>query len=187
MAWIGRLCALVSAMAVAAALGGFCASRKLLLVEHVPTRSDAIVLLGGEAANRVFQAAAVYHRDLAPRIIITGDGDCEIIRERLVMARVPGENIVTECQARNTKENALRTVEIMRRQGWRSGIVITSWFHSRRAYKAFRAEGPDLTWTSAPSYDGMDASGRPGASMFVVVTFEYVKAVWYAVRYGYWL
>ena len=52
--------------------------------------------------------------------------------------------IFEEKQSRNTRENAEYSVAWMRERGFKSAVVVTSWWHSRRAMACFRKFGPEL-------------------------------------------
>ena len=67
------------------------------------------MVLGGESGQRVIGAAELYHRGVAPRVFVSGEGDCKLIVNRLVMAGVPAPRIAYECVSRNTFQNAEQT------------------------------------------------------------------------------
>jgi hypothetical protein len=67
-----------------------------------------------------------------------------------------------ENRSRNTRENAEYSVAWMREQGLESAVIVTSWWHSRRALACFRKFGPELEWSSVPSYPGLSMEGNGG-------------------------
>jgi uncharacterized SAM-binding protein YcdF (DUF218 family) len=80
--------------------------------------------------------------------------------------------------SRNTKENAEFTARLLKQHGVHQAIIVTSWFHSRRAMNCFRSFAPKIQFSSAPcySFNGLRAEGTH-------VLQEYVKTVWYVLRY----
>jgi uncharacterized SAM-binding protein YcdF (DUF218 family) len=60
-------------------------------------------------------------------------------------------------------------------------IIVTSWYHSRRALRAFRKAAPEIEFYSRPSYFGYPGSADRGNAKAVrkYARAEYVKLVWY--------
>jgi uncharacterized SAM-binding protein YcdF (DUF218 family) len=97
-------------------------------------KADLIVALGG---NRWRQrdAVALMKEGLAEYILLLGpdvqqsDYDClGVSIERAVLPHMP---------AYTTGEEALETLKIMRERSFRSAIIVTSWYHLRRASLTF--------------------------------------------------
>lgn len=175
------LISLTSGLAVAAAVK---VSEPLLLVRTPLEPADVIVVLGGSGPNRAWRAAALYRQGIAPRVLVTGIGDCESIRGHMVDSGVPQEAIQIECAAQNTWENAEFSGPMLTAMGARRAILVTSWYHTRRAIACFRLVLPQLEWMSAPverseSYRQMirDDGG-------LMVLKEYLKIAWYSLRHG---
>ena len=113
-----------------------------ILTVHTPVfAADVIVVPGGDGPLRAARAAALYHTRAAPRVLVTGSGDCLGIRDLMVAANVPGAEITVECAARDTWENATRSAPLLNGMNARSAILVTNWFHSRRALGCFRVRG----------------------------------------------
>ena len=182
--WRKRWLVGISLVMVAALVAAYYGARPLLFVEGGNRHADVIVVLGGDPGNRVFRALELYKGGAAPKIIISGDGDCEIIRDRFVLAGVTSNALILEPNSRNTKENAEFSIRMMKEQGISSAIVVTSWYHSRRALACFRKFGPDMQFSSYPTYDGPDMEHKPGSYELPHVVHEYPALAWYLVRYG---
>jgi uncharacterized SAM-binding protein YcdF (DUF218 family) len=155
-----------------------------LTVDSGPVNAEVIVMLGGGSQERYERAVKLFKDRAAPRIIVSGYGDGEINRRLLVAAGVPVKAIELENKSRTTRENAQFTVELLREQKLKRVIIITSWYHSRRAQACFEHYGPELKVYSRPSYL---ASARADWSHHRTgnrIRLEYVKLLGYWVRYG---
>lgn len=129
---------------------------------------DAIVVLGGgvmpasppyimepdltDAADRVWEAARLYHRGAAPRIIVSGGSfiaqqggpatsEAEAMRRFLLDLGVPDQAIVAEGKSLNTIENIRNVRDIVK--GGRVALV-TSAYHMPRSAGLARRAGLDF-------------------------------------------
>lgn len=168
-------------------VGAYYLSPRLLYVESANARGEVLVVLGGDADGRTWKALELYRSEAATRILVSGDGDNELIRRRLELARVPRYAISSESESGNTRENAEFSVRWMREQKVRRAIVVTSWYHSRRALSCFRKFGPEIEYASAPCYHGLSMDGKPSVWELPEVFAEYLKCVWYLPRHGVWV
>ncbi len=154
----------------------------LLVVEDPPAQADVIVVLGGDGPPRAAQAAKLWHEGRAPLVLVTGYGDCDVIRDMLVRMGVDFAAITTECLSVSTWENATFAQPQLTGMGAKRAILVTSWFHSRRAVKRFRFVMPQIQWVSLPAQRtvslwrlAVDADG-------VQVFKEYAKTFFYDLR-----
>jgi uncharacterized SAM-binding protein YcdF (DUF218 family) len=177
---------LLGAFALALLVGvlGLLWAKPALFVEGGTKQADVIVVLGGDAGDRAFRALELYKSNSAPKIIISGRGDCYFIRDRLILAGVNTNAIFVEADSRNTRQNAEFSVRLMHEQGMRRAIVVTSWYHSRRALACFRNFGGNIEFSSFPAYNGMNMDHKPAHSEVSNVVREYIGIAWYLVRYG---
>jgi uncharacterized SAM-binding protein YcdF (DUF218 family) len=175
------LAVLASSAAVAVA---FKAAEPLLLVRTSVEPADVIVVLGGDGPDRARQAARLYRKGAAPRVLVTGIGDCESIRRYMVDSGVPRDVIQVECASRSTWENAVFSAPLLAAMGARRAILVTTWFHTRRALACFRQVVPQLEWMSAPVERGQSYRQMLRSHRGVSVLEEYVKIGWYSLRYG---
>ena len=131
-----------------------------LVVEDAPAPADAVVVVAGGTPTRESTAAGLYHRGLAPLVVLSNDFTPNRVRElialgarrldyqgeaRLVLDRlgVPTDAIVALAVPVKTTEAELRVVaESAQARGWRRVILVTSPQHSRRV---------KLVWTRAAS------------------------------------
>jgi uncharacterized SAM-binding protein YcdF (DUF218 family) len=160
-------------------------SNALLTIDSGPVKADAIVVLGGGWNERSQRAAELFKDGAAPKIIVTGKGDCAINLALLERAGVPGEAIQTECDARSTRENALLTLPLLRKAGAHRVILVTTWYHSRRALACFKHYAPDVQFYSEPSLYAADERRdwrRKGVASYICK--ELLKIPGYWVCYG---
>lgn len=143
--------------------------------------ADAIVVLGGEPVVRVRTAAVLVSNGFAPRVIISGSGDCEDNGRLIEKMGVRTNMVEVECDSKTTQENARFTVKLLREHGCKQVIVVTSWYHSRRALNTFRRYAPEIRFMSAPV-----ERTKPWRYERSYIMAEYAKTIWYAVRYGIW-
>ena len=122
--------------------------------------ADAIVILGGGisrtgmqqdlpnlglAVNRLFYGMKLYQAHKAPKIILSGGGADGDIPEAETMAGLlkdqglSGADMLQDTRSRNTHENAVNTLALLRQQHMHSILLVTSAYHMRRALAAFKA------------------------------------------------
>ncbi len=160
------------------------ASPWLLPVDSGKARAGAIVLLGGDALGRAPRAAELFLAGAAPLVLVSGDGDFADAAQRLQSAGVPAAAIRVEKLSGSTMENARFSVPLLRQAGSTNAIIVTSWFHSRRALNCFRKVAPDMQFYSRPSYFGIYRSDWARNDVGYHIRLEYVKLLGYWVWYG---
>ena len=164
-------------LAVVAALVAVAFPEWFLQIEGPKSKADFLVVLGGEPRIRVQRAAELFHESLAPRILVSGYGDCAENIRQLVSAGVPRSAILRECESKSTLENARLSVVELRKAGAKKVILVTSWYHSRRAQACFRDAAPDLEFVSQPVLPGMRGYHAPASYIWN----EYLKLGYYTV------
>ena len=149
-------------------------------------QADVIIVLGGGGTHeRPEHAAELYFQHVAPRIILSGAGDDEINRHILLKLGVPSSAIELEGNSKTTRENAKFTINIMRAEKIHSAIIVTTWYHSRRALRTFQHYGPDIKFYSEPSHYHYNRATWDH-EFFRHVYWEYIKMPGYWVWYGIW-
>lgn len=120
------------------------------LVAREPLRpADTIIVLAGNSIYRSQHGAVLYQAGLAPRIIVSNEpvrthgfesSWLELRKLGLARLDVPDDAIVpiTELSG-STHDEAQHSRDIMLREGWRTAILVTDPFHTRRALLTFRA------------------------------------------------
>jgi uncharacterized SAM-binding protein YcdF (DUF218 family) len=159
--------------------------QKFLCVDSGPVKADVIVVLGGGAHERPERAAELFKEHAAPRIIVSGWGDDGINKYLLIAAGVPAEVIYIEGKSMTTRENAEFTIKMLREKKWSRVIIVTSWYHSRRALACFEHYAPEMRFYSRPSY--FEFARKDWSHVFSRrVYLEYEKLPGYWIRYGVW-
>ena len=127
----------------------YCAS--IIMADDRPARSDAIVILAGGEPGRAWEAADLFNARMAEYVVVTRDQptrDEEQLRRygiELVDGRgnyirvlrglgVPEERIVTAVMpAVDTYSEIARVRELAESRKWKSLIIVTGNYHTRRA------------------------------------------------------
>ena len=157
-----------------------------LCVDSGAVKADAIVVLGGGLGERPRRAAELFKEHDAPRIIVTGLGDCDINRRILLGAGVPAGAIQIEGKSRTTRENAEFTIQLLRGAKIRHVILVTSWYHSRRALATFEHYAPEIQFHSRPSFFALARIDWAQNKIERRVYLEYPKLAGYGLCYGIW-
>ncbi|WP_244489896.1 ElyC/SanA/YdcF family protein [Rhizobium sp. Leaf391] len=184
MRWRSVCLFVAGSLAVSAATYGVAlASADAVLSVRDPVEEvDMIVVLGGDGPPRAKQAAKLWKAGVARQIFVTGKGDCEDIRTWMIEEGVTPTAIFLECFSSSTWENATFSVPKLRQLAVRRAVLVTSWFHSKRAIACFRAFMPETTWLSSPAEHSLGFWGRLFDIEGVQVFKEYPKTLWYDVR-----
>ena len=158
--------------------------QQVLTVDSGDVKADVLIVLGGGSHERPVRTAELFKQGAAPLVICSGLGDCDSNRRELIRMGVPAAAVQTESKSRNTRANAEFSVAMLRAQHIQSAIIVTSWYHSRRALHCFEHFAPDMKFYSRPSYFGFQRADwkRKGVSAFIKA--EYVKLLGYWVCYG---
>jgi uncharacterized SAM-binding protein YcdF (DUF218 family) len=109
-----------------------------------------------EAGERVTEAAALARRLPAARIVVSGGSgelvpgrrsEAEVTRDLLVSIGVDADRIEIETTSRDTYENAVKTVALVRPSSGQRWLLVTSASHMPRAVGCFRVAGfPVEAW-----------------------------------------
>jgi uncharacterized SAM-binding protein YcdF (DUF218 family) len=141
---------------------------QILSVDSGPVKADAMVVLGGAGPDRVERAEELFKAGEAPQVICSGCGDDVANEKFLVKAGVPAKDISLEGKSRTTRENAEFSIAMIRALDARRVIIVTSWYHSRRALMCFEHYAPDIRFYSRPSYFGYVGQAEDGESAHLI-------------------
>jgi uncharacterized SAM-binding protein YcdF (DUF218 family) len=176
------------------------------IVEDRVQRADAAVALSGGDGERLHAAIALYRQRQAGAVLIVGPdqpllkvytGEDSLTqgeaKRRIVVRRgVPADSAIVRVGAHSTWDEARLTLEEARAHGWKSIVIVTDPYHTRRARatfrKVFRGEPVRIIAHHLP----------PGRTVFrpekwwrreldtMAVLTETIKTVFYAYRYRVW-
>ncbi len=164
------------------ALLAFLFPKQVLTVDSGPVIAEAMVVLGGFVVERPQRAVELFRSGEAPEIILSGSGDGLVNQQLLKKSGVPAAAILLECLSGTTFENAKFSIPLLRQMGAKRVIIVTSWYHSRRALATFKHLAPDLQFYSRPAYLGYDAKDRK--IIREQMRLEYPKLLGYWLRHG---
>lgn len=182
------------------------AAARLLIVRSEMDHTDAIVVLSGSAtlAERTEHAAKLFNAGHGSAIVLTNDNErgswsqteqrnpfyVESASERLQSLGVSPASIEIIWQpGSGTYDEALLVREYAQTHGLRSLLIVTSAYHSRRAFWTFRRvfEGSGIQLGISPVATGQQTPApvnwwlhRRGWRM---VPVEYLKMVYYRFRF----
>ncbi len=135
------------------------------IIEDTLDKVDALIILGDDNfyADRVTRGAQLFREGRAPVIVASGRrlrpnaGIAELMEHDLVERGVPRDKIVRfSHDGDSTLEEAQSLVRIVKERKWRSVIVVTSNFHTRRVRYIFQhvfPQGMDVRVASARDGD----------------------------------
>jgi uncharacterized SAM-binding protein YcdF (DUF218 family) len=182
--WLCKIAAAFFVLLLLLAAALFFFPQTFLCMDSGPTTADVIIVLGGGPTHeRPQRAGELFFQHAAPRILVSGEGDDEINRHILIRAGVPSADIQLESKSQTTRQNALFSYQLLRAQNIHSAIIVTSWYHSRRALNTFEHFAPGIKFYSRPSYFNFSRSGWD-REFTRHVYFEYAKNIEYWLAYG---
>ena len=134
---------------------------RYLEVSQPPEKADFILVPSGGDAPRLAKAAELYAKGYAPKILLTGFGKSDPGVESFQKKhKIPSSALIMEPDATSTYTNATRSAPLLRKSGARTVILVTSWWHSRRALSTFRHVMPDVRFISVPVPRNASPAGR---------------------------
>lgn len=119
--------------------------------QDILEESDAIVVVsGGDNNARIQKAADLYKEGWATYILFSGAAAEGNVSNALAMKRIsvkkgiPASKILIEENSKTTVENAELSAPIIKGNGYKKIILVTSPYHQRRTYELFKKELPDV-------------------------------------------
>jgi len=181
-----RLLYVIFVLCAVFALFAWVFPQKMLTVDSGPVKADVLIVLGGGGGSheRPERAGELFKEGAGQLIICSGEGDCEANVQRLIDMGVPQVFIEMENKSTNTLQNAQFTVAKLRMHHARSAIIVTSWYHSRRALACFEHFAPEIKFYSRPSMLGYESKDWTNTGVRRFVRSELMKLPGYWIRYG---
>jgi uncharacterized SAM-binding protein YcdF (DUF218 family) len=97
---------------------------------------------------------------------------------------IPGDKILVEGKSTSTFENATNSAALLCERHASNAVVVTSWFHSRRALATFQRAAPGLPVYICPTRRATNAPAWPDAWDRRMIVSEYAKLLYYWVAHG---
>lgn len=172
----------------------------LLIDSEVPVAADAIVVLAGNAPDRLPHAESLRAAGLSNLLIVSNERvhthGLETTWLALYQAGISAPNlpahaviVLDDPPPESTIDEAHRAADILANRGLHSALLVTDAFHSRRAsllfHAAFARRG--LTIRSTPVPDTVDLAhwwAHPLAARRTAE--EWTKFLYYLVQGAYW-
>jgi uncharacterized SAM-binding protein YcdF (DUF218 family) len=190
-----------AALAVAAALlVWFVKAGSVLDYREPPAAADAIVVLAGNAPDRLPRALQLRADGYAHLLVVSNERVhthglettwLALHQAGLSAPDLPDQDLIVldDPPPESTVDEAHRAAEVLSARGLRSALLVTDAFHSRRAYLLFRAafSHQGLTVRSTPAQDTFDLAhwwAHPVSARRVVE--EWTKMALYLVEGEYW-
>lgn len=166
-----------------------------LAVSHDPQKVDAIVVFSGDGElgyinqsyqRRTLDAFEYFENGYASQIIISSGRDqtfseVEIIKSLLIKRGIPEDVIFTaDKYPRSTYENIILIKEILEKSNFKSILLVTSPYHSRRALWIFKKVMPELLVLAPKVIDTPSKEMEWVASLdqIKIITYEYLSIIY---------
>jgi uncharacterized SAM-binding protein YcdF (DUF218 family) len=130
------------------------------IVNEPAAHADAIIVLGDDNfyGDRATQAAQMFRQGVAPVVVASGRrlrpsaGISELIEHDLIERGVPRDRVERFAHdAENTREEAVALRRLAGEKGWKSVVVVTSNYHTRRVRYIFQKVFPRAIEVSVAS------------------------------------
>lgn len=167
-----------------------------LIADETAEKSDALIVLGGEIkGERTKRAVELYNQGFAGTLIFSDGTDLswrtKAVDEMIVLASelgIPDTAIKKETDSRSTYENAVYSKKLMLDNGFKSAIVVTTDWHSKRSKfifdKVFAGSDIKLTYANTPDdrIDSLRDWWQDSEKQQIVLT-EWAKFIIYWLKY----
>ena len=201
-----RVAVVVAIAAVLAGAAFFPFAGRYLHVNEPLERADAIFVLAGARVERWMEGVELHRERWAPRIVLSPGysepaeqrlramgirfpSEIELVRDAMTQLKVPSEAVlVLPREVDNTAQEAEHIRAVCEREGWKTLIVVTSVYHTRRVQLAFRRafrETPMKVIVRSTRYDGATPRRwwtRRGDIRYVVAELQKLLAYRLGVR-----
>ena len=163
-------------------------------------KSDLIVVLGGGPETRPFEAARLYKKGLAPRILVMDakpfpaqelgliELDAVVARKVLLKMEVPESNIVTCAEmVESTRDECDAVRHWAATNGIKRIIIATDLFHTRRVRWIFRKElapaGIEVAVDATPVLNYTATNWWQHEDGLIAFQNEVLKYAYYRIKY----
>lgn len=124
----------------------------LLVHAETPSRADVIVVLAGDPhGNRILRGAELVKRGYAPKVLVSGPGgaydlhECDLAIPFVVRRGYPASWFIpVPHSGHSTDEEGRALFPVLQKMHAHTVLVVTSDYHTRRAWRTLRPEWPDI-------------------------------------------
>ena len=120
-------------------------------IERHSNQVDALIVLGGGNGNRIRHAYDLYLQGVSDTFVLTGNAtpyfltdDISLMSEYLLFLDENISHVYIEGQSQSTLDHAIFLEPYVKKFQWKKVMIITSAFHSRRAYFVFKKRWSNL-------------------------------------------
>ncbi len=107
--------------------------------------ADSVILLEGDGYSRIPKAVSLIKEGFAKTLVFSGGFDNESsgsftfekCKHRFLEIGYDINNIILETKSQNTRQQALETIELCLKKGWKKIILVASHYHQYRAFLTF--------------------------------------------------
>lgn len=189
-----RVLAWVLSLLLVLSLAGTLVFRSLgrwLVVRDKLETAEAAVVPTGELLERINAAVKIYQDGQVRYLVLTGRFPAFSVfklKQIALEQGVPADRIITDDESEGTYQHARAVQAIARQKGWRSLILVTSPYHSRRAAWIFKKVLADdkikvISRPAEPAWFQAEGWWRHDYSA-LEVRWEYKKLLFYYFYYG---
>ena len=166
-----------------------------LVESDLLTRADVIIVLDGDSSQdeRLLHAVKLWQSGYAPGIILSAKlaewqsyEDYPEWRHAIKLNILPKEALLVAVHgADSTKEEAQALLPFVRDHGYKTVILVTSNYHTRRAKKVFQRQWKDseirLSVSGAPYYQFHPGDWWRHRADSRTFFYEFSKTLWYTL------
>jgi uncharacterized SAM-binding protein YcdF (DUF218 family) len=158
--------------------------------------ADVIVVLGGGGPERAMHGIQLYRQGMAPKLCFTGDRpmpelpsftDGQLARDLAVREGVPAADIYL-LDTTSTWEDGQQISAGFKQNGLHSLVLVTNWYHSRRALAVIRKhlgdEHVQVFYSPPPTSDACPERCWSRDEWIIMIVNEWIKIGLYWVKYG---
>ncbi len=177
---------------------------KYLILNHHVRKADCIVVISGGYGNRIGAAVRLFQEGKAEWLVVTGPRvigdhffsgytDCNPSWAGLMKAYaldhgIPEHRIVSICSdAESTRDEADLIAEFINNNDWKSAILVTSNYHTRRANRIFSKYASkyyiSIYMHAAPDPIYFPEEWWTCRQCIKTIFYEYTKLIFYTVAY----
>lgn len=156
-------------------------------VTTAPSHADAIIVLTG-GKGRVDEGLRMLRSGVAGTLVLSGvheDAGMDAIFAGGVELQLR-QRIILEKASKNTYENAVETRRLVIDRRFKSIVLLTSWYHLKRAEYIFRTVMPDdiVIIARAVAPPEPEETALWNFKTMAILASEFIKYWWYAAVAG---